>query len=99
MTVAVMGARDQFSFESGEPKYYRSSENVLRGFCNNCGTSLCWIGIWHDVEQMFVHAGTLDRIDLISPDRHAFFDARVPWFSIDDDFERFSESSPSGELI
>lgn len=81
-------------FTRGEPKRYESSPGVFRGHCSVCGTPLSWEGIWHDEPIIEVFAGSLDDPKACAPDRHAFFDARLPWFDVSDDLPRYSESSP-----
>ena len=34
----------KFGWTRGAPKMFRSSNHVLRGFCGNCGTPLCYDG-------------------------------------------------------
>lgn len=94
VVVAVMFVESRFRFSQGEPKLYESSEQVFRGFCDICGTPLSWAGIWHRQPFVFIYLSTLDNPELVQPDRHAFCDYQIDWFDTDDDFPRFTSSSP-----
>lgn len=68
-------------------KWYKSSENKFRGFCENCGTSICYrMGIalkesWPDMVDILL--GTVDREDLekdwLKPERELWWDMGIPW--------------------
>ncbi len=98
VTVAVMGSSEQLEFTATEPKYFESSNGVKRGFCDGCGTPICWVGQWHGNGHAFVYAGTLDNIEMITPDRHAFHRTSVSWLAVNTDLPVFPETSPEGAL-
>jgi hypothetical protein len=68
-------------------KLYRSSEPSFRGFCENCGTMLCYRSRkgfpdgWPDMVDILV--GTVDREDLekewMKPQRELSWDMGIPW--------------------
>jgi len=68
-------------------KFYRSSENRYRGFCENCGTMICYRGTgglpesWPDMVDILL--GTVDREDLekgwLKPQREIWWDMGIPW--------------------
>jgi hypothetical protein len=67
-------------------KWYQSSENKFRGFCENCGTSLCYrrTGLkesWPDMVDILL--GTVDRVDLekdwLKPEAELWWDMGIPW--------------------
>ena len=67
-------------------KWYKSSETKFRGFCDNCGTSLCYrsTGLkdsWPDMVDILL--GTMDREDLekdwLKPECELWWDMGVPW--------------------
>ncbi len=82
-------------FIKGSPKKYASSPGVLRGFCPNCGTSLWWEGIWHDIPIQMVTICSLDNPELYPPDRHASCSEQISWFEVADDLPRYPHSSPA----
>ncbi|KAE9369025.1 hypothetical protein N431DRAFT_428696 [Stipitochalara longipes BDJ] len=67
-------------------KWYKSSETKFRGFCDNCGTSLCYrstalMESWPDMVDILL--GTVDREylekDWLKPERELWWDMGVPW--------------------
>jgi hypothetical protein len=70
----------------GEPKFYRSSRFVERGFCCNCGSPLFfspfnedWVGI---------QSGTLDDPELAPPQGHYGVESWISWLKIEDNLKR-----------
>jgi hypothetical protein len=68
-------------------KWYASSADARRGFCARCGSTLFfrssrWPGEWHLTRANF--ATPLDR----EPQVHAFYDAHVSWFAVNDDLPK-----------
>lgn len=72
-----------FQFTKGEPKYYRSSTYVERGFCAACGTPL----IFRDGTDLHaIYIGTLDHPEEWPPTiNHLGMESRIPWDTIHDD--------------
>ncbi len=95
VTVAVMGLKDQFVFTDSQPTLYQSSDHAQRGFCSTCGTPVCWQGVWHEEEQMFVYAGTLDNVDQVIPDRQAFTNNQISWLRVNEEIPAFDQTSPA----
>lgn len=63
-------------------RWYRSSDQGERGFCNRCGSTLLfrsqrWPGELHITLANF--NGPVDR----APEAHVFWDTRVPWVHLD----------------
>lgn len=68
-------------------KFYRSSENRFREFCENCGTMICYRSrsgfpdSWPDMVDILL--GTVDREDLekgwLRPQRELWWDMGIPW--------------------
>lgn len=59
----------------GEPKYFQSSVNIDRGFCENCGTPLTY----RTPSSLDIAIGAFDERDDLAPTvqvNHAF---RLPW--------------------
>lgn len=95
VTVAVMGLKTQFTFMGAHPTLYQSSNHAQRGFCSTCGTPICWQGVWHKEEQMFVYAGTLDDVNLAVPDRQAFTSNQISWLRVNEEIPAFEQTSPA----
>jgi len=67
-------------------RWYRSSDTKFRGFCEICGTSLCYRSSaledgWPDMVDFLL--GTLDREDLekdwFIPEREMWWEKGIPW--------------------
>ena len=67
----------------GEPKYFRSSGFVERGFCQDCGSPLFFRPIKDD--WIAIQTGTLDDPELVPPVGHYGVEGRISWLKIDDD--------------
>ena len=82
---------ETFKFIQGEPKYYRSSEWMERGFCPECGTPL----VFRDSGGFGVMIGSLDRPEDFPPTSHSGIESQVPWLKIDDGLPRWrTEDDP-----
>ncbi|MBT3557897.1 MAG: GFA family protein [Rhodospirillales bacterium] len=101
-THGVMGPYTQaqnvditFTAESGL-KWYQSSDQAERGFCNTCGSSLFWKPIGGDYTS--ISAGTLDQPTGLSVSGHIYV-GDLPDFHVlpDDGTARFAGTS-SGDL-
>jgi hypothetical protein len=77
---------------SGAYATFRSSENLERGFCRHCGTTLFSrrpnVGIGLTV-------GSLDDPSLFRPDMHIWTSSRQPWLTISDGLPQFPEAPPA----
>ncbi len=83
-------ARDSFRI-TGEPKWYRSSEIMDRGFCAACGTPLFVkyrIAKWSD--WLIASIGSLDHPEAVPPQRHYGSESMIPWLEIADGLPRES---------
>ena len=70
----------------GQPSEFRSSQQVHRGFCPNCGTPLTYR--WGD-RQPSLTIGSLDRPDAVLPTEEFARDNRHPIFA------HYDEMKPS----
>jgi len=86
-------SRGRLSWVRGQPKYYRSSHFLERGFCSHCGTPLGaryveGLKDWQFVDIIGVLVGTLDHPEAVRPAFHFGVESQVPWLKIDDDLPR-----------
>ena len=84
LTFAVEG----FSFVSGDPASYRSSAEVSRTFCGQCGTTLTY---QHDGDLDFIDvtAASLDDPDEFPPTHHVWMEDGISWDTANDGLPRF----------
>ena len=68
-----------FEVTRGEIAYFRSSDEVERGFCRDCGTPLIFHYIGSD-RRISVSLGSLDDPAAIRPELQYGIESRVPWF-------------------
>ena len=67
----------------GNPKFYKSSKNVERGFCSNCGSPLFFRPTNED--WMSILSGSLDDPELAPPQGHYGVESWISWLKIEDD--------------
>lgn len=87
--------KDQLRWVKGLPmvKYFPSSENVLRGFCQNCGSNLLWISKTHqEAISMLLGSIELDESQHVTVDRHIFVGSKANWFEIGDSIPQSDQS-------
>ncbi len=78
-------ALHQLKILQGVPKQYASSENVIRSFCEHCGSTFSYA--YKDApESIFISVGSFDNPDTLEPKEHIFVDQKLPWVRITDDF-------------
>lgn len=82
---------NQVRFE-GSPSTAHSSQDLLRGFCAACGTSVYthristnWTGIT---------VGSLDDPGQFQPEAHTWVCEKQPWLAICDDLPQFDRMPP-----
>ena len=92
-TVVTAQAAD-FRWTRGEElvETYKSSNELDRVFCRNCGSSLAVIE--HKTGEVFVAAGTLDDDPGIRLESHIFVGSKAPWHEILDEAPQFDEYPP-----
>ncbi len=76
-----------FRFTQGEPKFYKTSVVIERGFCANCGTQV-FNHYLKGPDWMFATIGSLDHPEDWPPDHHMGIESQVPWLDIHDDLPR-----------
>lgn len=78
---------------SGSVGWYPSSDNILRGFCPNCGTSL--FSRRTDGSTISLLMGSLDDPDRFSPTEHIWTSSKQAWLTLSDDLPCYAEGPPS----
>ena len=76
----------------GEPKWYRSSNVMERGFCDGCGCSL--FGRYDGEATLWVYFGSLDRPDDLAPRWHLCAESKMPWCDLRDTLPRVRSDRP-----
>jgi hypothetical protein len=79
--------KHDFAFEGDEPGAYASSPGVLRRFCRNCGTPMSY-EYSGKPDEIHLYAASLDESGDVAPERHDFWNERVPWLSVTDDLPK-----------
>lgn len=64
------------------PTWYVSSKIARRGFCNRCGTPLCFE--FNDSERMDLTIGSLDDPSLLTPVSHYAIETRIAGWHVED---------------
>ena len=77
----VSAPKENFVWTRNAPKFWRSSEHVWRGFCGNCGTSLCYDDKQFDRIGLMI--ATFDNPGDFVPRTQDGIEGRMPWFKID----------------
>jgi hypothetical protein len=78
---------------SSEPRWYQSSQQSRRGFCEVCGTTLFFASTLCPGEIHVTRAsipGTIDR----EPQCHVFYDQHVAWIDGSDKLPRYTSEEP-----
>lgn len=76
----------------GERKAYRSSPDVVRSFCGECGASLTY----EDAKlpgEVYLAVGVFDEPEEFEPATHSWESRRLGWLDIRDELPRFEQSS------
>jgi len=91
VTVSWMDFRvEQLTWTLGTPAEYESSENVRRGFCADCGSTLSFRDTRHP-EYITLAIASLDDPNLVEPTYHIYTESQVKWLNINDDCNRFQK--------
>jgi hypothetical protein len=75
----VSTPKSKLTWTRGTPARFRSSGDVERGFCANCGTPLFFDPI-HS-EDIGLCIGAFDKPQYIKPISQDSIESRMPWFS------------------
>jgi uncharacterized glyoxalase superfamily protein PhnB len=85
-------SRAQFELLSGNPTAFRSSAQVHRGFCGQCGTQLTYA---HDSapETIELTTASLDLPSTIEPTKEIWLSDKLPWAAVNQHLEHQSQDS------
>jgi hypothetical protein len=78
----------EFKILCGEISVRRSSPEVQRGFCAQCGTSLTYRHVQRVGEVDFT-LSSLDTADAIEPRMHVWVQDKLSWINVNDGRPRF----------
>jgi hypothetical protein len=84
-----------FSWISGEPGTYASSEHARRNFCGTCGSYLVFTSTKFPAE-VSVNIASFDDPNAFPPRKHIFVESRIPWFHTADDLPRHQGYGENG---
>ena len=87
VTVGSTYPANAVHFTKGEPRYFKSSPFVERGFCANCGSSLTYRPLVPPVTPawanwILIYTGTLDNPLPNVPTWHLGVESQMPWVDI-----------------
>jgi hypothetical protein len=82
-----------FRLTSGKLKIVRSSAEVERGFCGDCGSSLTYQHAQRNREIDFTLA-TVDDASAMAPVSHIWVRDKLPWEHIADGLPAYETASP-----
>ncbi len=85
--------RTALRFSKGEPKLYKSSSIMEKGFCPNCGSLLFDQYLVRtsnsNPDMVWIQLGTLDHPEAVSMEWHCGVESQLPWVHFDDGLRRW----------
>ena len=78
----------QFTLVKGVPSRYESRPQVVRQFCEKCGTQLTYQHA-DEPDIIDVTACSLDTPDAVTPEDHIWCDRMVAWIKLADGLPRY----------
>lgn len=82
---------DQVSWvKSGSLQEFASTEQIRRGFCAQCGSTLSYRHLQHP-EYFSLAIASLDDPNQVHPTYHIHTDSQLKWLKIDDDCKRYPQ--------
>lgn len=88
--VGVRFPRAAFRLTKGEPRLYRSSAIMERGFCADCGSPLIeYVASEKDVDGVWLSLGNFDDPSAFTPGHHFGVESQLPWVQFDDGLPRY----------
>jgi hypothetical protein len=80
---------DKFKFVNGKPTSYASSVNVIRTFCNQCGTALTYQRA-DAPGAIDITAGSMDDPSALAPEDHTWTERQLPWILLRDGLPQYA---------
>ncbi|MBT58497.1 MAG: GFA family protein [Arenicellales bacterium] len=71
-------------------KWFRSSDNARRGFCQECGASLFYERLGNN--YLSIAAGMLDSTEGLKTIKHIYIDDKPDYYLIDDTLPKYPEN-------
>lgn len=78
---------------TGEVAWYASSDNLQRGFCPRCGTTL--FSERASANLVGLTMGSLDDPDRFAPAEHIWISSKQAWLAFDDGLPQHAEGPPA----
>ena len=94
--VSWFGVEQDTVVWQGPRKLYRSSDPVVRSFCEDCGAPLSFESKVFPGET-HLYAATLDDVTSYRPSAHIFWSERLPWIEAADDWPKHANGSQKEE--
>jgi len=90
--------RESFNVTSGRLAIAKTSPNVERGYCRDCGSPLTYRNSGRPGE-IDITLVSLDDAGLVSPGRHIWVVDKLPWVHISDGLPQYDqvEGYPAGD--
>jgi hypothetical protein len=85
-------ARERFELTGPALVEYRSSAQVLRGFCGTCGSSLTYRNEAR-ADEVDVILAALDEPALLAPAAHVWVADKLTWVRIEDDLPQHARGA------
>jgi hypothetical protein len=82
--------RSTFRITAGDLTTYRSSAEVVRGFCSTCGTPLTYEHARRP-QGIDVTLASLDQPGVLRPACHIWVSHRLPWVELGDGLPQYPE--------
>ena len=84
---------ERFTFTSGTPAVYQSSEDAKRSFCRDCGAQITF---WSKQTpgEIDVTLATLDDVAEHPADRLVYVKDRLPWLHLDEGLPEHEAGTP-----
>jgi hypothetical protein len=79
--------KDAYVILRGTPKNYQSSPNVVRTFCENCGSPLNYLDS-ELLDKVEIPIGVFDDPESLVPQEHIWTSRKPSWVLICDDLPR-----------
>jgi hypothetical protein len=89
----VTFATAEVRFPRGAVTEYRSSAQVMRGFCATCGTTLSFVNQTR-AQDTDLTLASLDEPQQLAPAMHVWVQDKLPWLAIADGLPQYPAGAP-----